>query len=89
MHYRILIFSLQLTRDLSSEHQHNQELQVELNRQREEVAGYRQKLTSNQERGGRSSGMGLVEEELRERLRVQDREMAEQLDRMEVSSSTN
>ena len=53
------------------------------------MAGYQKKLTSNQERGGRSSGMGLVEEELRERLRVQDREMAEQLDRMEVSSSTN
>ena len=30
--------------------------------------------------------MGLVEEELRERLRVQEREMAEQLDKMEVEN---
>lgn len=30
--------------------------------------------------------MGLVEEELRERLRVQEREMAEQLDKMEVGN---
>ena len=49
---------------------------------REEVEGYRNKLIAG---GGRVGGMvGVVEEELRERLRIQERDMAEQLDRMEV-----
>ena len=47
---------------------------------KEEVEGYRNKLSAQ----SMSGVMGLVEEELRERLKVQEREMAEQLDRMEV-----
>ena len=46
-------------------------------------AGYREQL-QQREFGGMAGGMGLVEEELRERIRRKDREMAEQLDRMEV-----
>ena len=46
-------------------------------------AGYREHL-QQRDFGGVAGGMGLVEEELRERIRRKDREMAEQLDRMEV-----
>ena len=46
-------------------------------------SGYREQL-QQREFGGVAGGMGLVEEELRERIRRKDREMAEQLDRMEV-----
>ena len=49
------------------------------------MEGYRNKLTAHQLTGGRVGGVvGLVEKELRERLKMQEREMAEQLDKMEV-----
>ncbi len=49
------------------------------------MEGYRNKLTAQQLTGGRVGGVvGLVERELRERLKMQEREMAEQLDKMEV-----
>lgn len=46
----------------------------------EEVEGYRNKLSVQ----SMSGVMGIIEEELRERLKIQEREMAEQLDRIEV-----
>ena len=79
-----LVFS-QLSRELSSEHQRGRELEVEVNLKREEVEGYRTKLAT-QHSGGRGLGVvGVVEEELRERLKTQERDMAEQLDRIEVT----
>ncbi len=43
------------------------------------MEGYRNKLTAQQLTGGRVGGVvGLVERELRERLKMQEREMAEQ-----------
>ena len=79
-----LVF-FQLSRELSSEHQRGRELEVEVNLKREEVEGYRTKLAT-QHSGGRGLGVvGVVEEELRERLKTQERDMAEQLDRIEVT----
>ena len=56
-----------------------QRLQLELTQKNNELSEYRNEWEKR--KAGKKS---LVEEELRERLRVQGREMAEQLDRMEV-----
>lgn len=72
-------------RELSSEYQRGKELQVEVDLKREEVEGFRNKLSAHQSGRGLVGGvMGMVEEELRERLKTQERDMAEQLDRIEV-----
>lgn len=60
-----------------------QRLQLELTQKNNELSEYRNEWEKR--KAGKKS---LVEEELRERLRVQGREMAEQLDRMEVCTCT-
>ncbi len=60
--------------------QKERELEVEMVLKTEEVEGYRNKLSVQ----SMSGVMGIIEEELRERLKIQEREMAEQLDRIEV-----
>lgn len=46
----------------------------------EEIADFRRKIDNGKQ------GANFIEDELRGRLRVKDREMAEQLDKIEVSA---
>ena len=70
---------LQLNSELSVSAAQVQRLQLELAAKDNELAQYR--IEWEKRKAGKKS---LIEEELRERLRLQGREMAEQLDKMEV-----
>ena len=65
-------------KNLECQHQ-----QSEISRLKDIAAGYQSKL----ERQQNGVQYGIVEEELRERLRSQEKEIAEQLDSMEVIKS--
>ena len=56
----------------------NQRLRQEVRSKIEEIADFRNKLDLKKQ------GISFIEEGLRERLHVKDREMAEQLDKIEV-----
>lgn len=70
----------QLSRDLGEERRRCQGLQLELHQQTEDISRYKEHL-GRERKGG---GWEMLEQQLRDRLRQQDREMAEQLDRIEV-----